>query len=225
MAPEWFGAWLVSSACGGPLFFKPGDSERSAVLFEYLVKSWRILCPPDGFGPCFCGGMMWAIWTSRRMRRLPGGTFNTQSCARRRRKLPARSLRVVVAEQVLRLRRCGSWGLRTFPQPVVRKNVPRGGVGPEVISYIGEAGTAAAFRGQTSKVSRYCARKRVDARDVGDAARNPAPLHADGMEVWQQIWKRARMGASGAGVWSERWAGAILLDQLWVFVEEGDSRV
>ena len=87
-----------------------------------------------------------------------------------------------------------------------RKSAPKWR-GPTVIPGIDEAGVAAKFQGNASKVARYCVRERVDPTDVGDLELNPAFGGNDGMEVWLSLlpgwgsgWKPLPLLKRG-GIW------------------------
>ena len=54
--------------------------------------------------------------------------------------------------------------------------------GPFVILYSGDAGATVKLRTQTSRAARYCARGKVDTKDVGEVNRNPAPESSDTLD-------------------------------------------
>ena len=53
---------------------------------------------------------------------------------------------------------------------------------PAVVLHVDEAGVAATFQGQTSKVARYCARERAGPTDVGRTDWHPVSESSDEME-------------------------------------------
>ena len=54
--------------------------------------------------------------------------------------------------------------------------------GPDKILGVDDAGAPVKFQSRTLKAARYCARKKVDAQNVGDADWSPAPGESDTLD-------------------------------------------
>ena len=70
--------------------------------------------------------------------------------------------------------------------------------GPAAVLDIDEKGVAADFRAKTSRVARYCARKRADSKNAGEAELVPVSDRSDEPEVWLSAVSSMMRGGDAA---------------------------
>ena len=186
------GSWDVEGGSRWQPFSQSADSWWSSVLFEHHVVSRRILRVPCGVRFEFYQLVRSAGWGRGHAVRA-GYVDSGASCSALELRTMAReaALGEIASSKVrLPLAHTQSFGRgdvkagdSALSYKVVCRDSARWWRSPATIVDIDVTGVAVNFQGQTFNVAGFCARRRVDPKDVGEVELNPASDRREGMEA------------------------------------------